>query len=263
MFGAELLILRGVVDGGAASDGTHRVTLSTGEELEAPALLCAVGVEWRRLNLAGLEELLGRGVYYGAGRSEAPRHRGGRVAIVGGGNSAGQAALNFAAYAERVTMLCRGPSLAVSLSRYLAERIADEPRIDVRLATHVTELHGDGRLDGITVEDAAGNRERLEVEGLFVAIGGVPRTQWAENSPIRRDEAGYIVTGPDLLDRGDPPAGWPLERPPLALEANLPGFFVAGDVRHGSTKRVAAAVGEGANAVALVHRYLEERRTSR
>ena len=205
-------------------------------------------------------ELIGRGVFYGAGRSEAPRFRGREVAIVGGGNSAGQAALDFAAYAERVTMLCRGASLSATLSHYLGERIAKNPRIDVRLSSRVSELHGDGELRGITIENGAGERDRLGVDGLFVAIGGVPQTQWAESSPLRRDELGYVLTGPDLLTRGQPPPEWPLERPPFALEASLPGFFVAGDVRHGSTKRVAAAVGEGANAVALVHRYLGERR---
>ena len=258
-FGAELLILRGVVGGGGGQDGAHRVVLSTGEHLEAPAVLCAVGVEWRRLDVPGLDELIGRGVYYGAGRSEAPRHRGRRVVVVGGGNSAGQAALNFAAYADRVTMLCRGPSLSATLSRYLVERIEREPRIDVRLSTTVAAVDADGEVEAVTVEHSGGRRERIPAHGLFIAIGGVPQTGWAEDSPIRRDEAGYILTGPDLLERGNPPSDWPLERPPLTLEASIPGFFVAGDVRHGSTKRVAAAVGEGANAVALVHRYLEER----
>ena len=121
-------------------------------------------------------------------------------------------------------------------------------------------MHGDGELHAITVADDGGSAERLEIAGLFLAIGGAPQTEWAEGGPLRRDEAGDLVTGHDLLVRGDAPADWPLERPPLNLEASLPGFFVAGDVRHGSTKRVAAAVGEGAMAVALVHRILEERR---
>ena len=258
-FGAELLILRGVVGGGVDADGTQRVLLSTGEELRAAAAICATGVEWRRLDLPGLDELLGHGVYYGAGRSETPRFHGQRVAIVGAGNSAGQAALNFAEHAERVTMLCRGAALAASLSRYLAERIECDPRIDVRTRTRVTEVHSDGALRAITVADDAGREERLGVTGLFIAIGGVPQTQWAEGTGLERDDGGYLVTGRDLGGLRDLPAGWPLERAPHPLESSLPGFFVAGDVRHGSTKRVAAAVGEGAMAVSMVHRCLEER----
>ena len=157
-------------------------------------------------------------------------------------------------------MLCRSPTLSAGLSRYLAHRIEREPRIDVRLGTRLTSVEGDGRLEGITIENDAGKSERLATTSLFLAIGGLPQTHWAEARPLRRDPAGYLVTGPDLLQGGEPPSDWPLERPPLALEASLPGFFVAGDVRHGSTKRVAAAAGEGANAVAQVHRYLEERR---
>ncbi len=259
-FGAELLILRGVVGGGGGE--TPWVALAGGEELHAEAVICATGIEWRRLSVPGLDKLVGNGVFYAAGRSEAPRFRGRRVAIVGAGNAAGQAALNFAAYAERVTMLCRGATLGASLSRYLVERIEREPRIDVRMQTSVRELHADGRLHGVTVLDATGGRSRIPIDGLFVAIGGAPQTQWAEASSLRRDEAGYLVTGPDLLELGRMPEGWPLERLPLALESSIPGFFIAGDVRHGSTKRVSAAVGEGAMAVSLVHRYLEERRAA-
>ena len=256
LFGAEVLILRGVVDGGRRGD-LHTVALSDGSELAAPAVVCATGVDWRRLEAMGIDDLLGRGVHYGAGRSEAPRFRGRNVSIVGGGNSAGQAALNFAAFADRVTMLCRGEALAASLSRYLLDRIEAHPRIDVRLRTRVAAVHGGERLEAVTLEEAGGDEERLPLDGLFIAIGGAPQTQWAERGKIRRDAAGYLLTGTDLFEDGEI-EGWPLERSPYNLETSVPGFFVAGDVRHGSTKRVAAAVGEGAAAVSLVHRYLDE-----
>ncbi len=256
LFGAELLILRGVVDGGRRGD-FHTVVLSDGSELAAPAVVCATGVDWRRLEAMGIDDLLGRGVHYGAGRSEAPRFGGRNVAIVGGGNSAGQAALNFAAFADHVTMLCRGEALAASLSRYLLDRIEAHARIDVRLHTRVTAVHGDERLEAVTLEAAGGGEERLPLDGLFIAIGGAPQTQWAERGKIRRDQAGYLLTGSDLLDDGEI-EGWPLERTPYNLETSVPGFFVAGDVRHGSTKRVAGAVGEGAMAIALAYRRLEE-----
>ena len=250
-FGAELLILRGVVGGRRLDDGGLAVRLASGEELTAPAIVCATGVEWRGLDAPGLEELTGRGVYYGAGRSEAPLMRDKQVVIVGGGNSAGQAALNFAEYAARVTMLCRGPSLSATLSAYLASRIAENPRIDVRLRSHVAAVHGDEWLTSVSVAGEDGVEE-LPADGLFVAIGGVPRTEWAREGGPARDPAGFLLTGHDV-----PREAWHETREPMALESSRPGFFVAGDVRHGSTKRVAAAVGEGAMAVALIHRYLE------
>jgi thioredoxin reductase (NADPH) len=260
-FGAELLILRGVVGGGVSTTGMQRIELAGGEELVAPAVIVATGVEWRRLELEGLEELVGNGVYYGAGRSEAPRLRDAQVVIIGAGNSAAQAAMNFADYAEKVTMVVRGSALSASASRYLVDRIDAHPRIDVRLRSHVVELHADDRLREVTVGDADGDRARMAADGLFVAVGGVPQTQWAEDGGPRRDPAGYLLTGPDLLDGGDLPADWPLERAPMSLETTIPGFFAAGDVRSGSTKRVASAVGEGSQAVAQVHRHLEYLRT--
>lgn len=260
-FGAELLILRGVVDGGVSASGRQFVRLATGEELEAPALIVATGVEWRRLDLPGLDELIGNGVYYGAGRSEAARLRGSQVVIVGAGNSAAQAAMNFADHADHVTMVCRGTALSASASRYLVDRIERHPRITVRLRSHVTAVHADGRLREVTVGDAAGGEERIAADGLFIAIGGAAQTQWAADGGPRRDGAGYLLTGADLLEEGRPAADWPLERPPMSLETTLPGLFAAGDVRSGSTKRVASAVGEGSHAVAQVHRHLENVRT--
>ena len=257
MFGAELLILRGAVDSRPLADGRHQVTLSTGEQLSARALICASGVTWRRLDVPGIDDFFGRGVYFGAGRSEAPLLQGKRVIVVGGGNSAGQAALHLADYAERVVMVCRGPSLAASLSGYLLERIRANDRIYVRLQSQVTAVAGHGKLEEVTLNGT----ERLPADAMFIAIGGTPQTDWATGHSLCRDSAGYLLTGPDLVTDGCAPAEWPLERAPYALEASVPGAFVAGDIRHGSVKRVAAAVGEGATAVAQIHSYLTEATT--
>jgi thioredoxin reductase (NADPH) len=254
MFGAELLILRGAVDSRPLADGRHQVALSTGEQLRARALICASGVTWRRLDVPGIDDFFGRGVYFGAGRSEAPLLKGKRVIVVGGGNSAGQAALHLADYAERVVMVCRGPSLAASLSGYLLERIRANDRIYVRLESQVTAVAGDGKLEEVTLNGT----ERLPADAMFIAIGGTPQTDWATGHSLCRDSAGYFLTGPDLVTDGCAPAEWPLGRAPYALEASVPGVFVAGDIRHGSVKRVAAAVGEGATAVAQIHSYLTE-----
>jgi len=253
-FGAELLILRGAVAGRRRDDGRHEVELSTGERLRARAVIVASGVEWRRLEVPGVEELLGRGIFFGGGRSEAARLSGAHVVVVGAGNSAGQAALNLAERAERVTMLCRGPKLAASLSAYLVERIAAHPRIDVRLQSQVTAVSGDGTLDAVVVN----GDEVLAADAMFLTLGGIPKTEWAADQQLLTDASGYFLTGHDLLADDRFAALWRLERPPLALEASVPGIFVAGDVRRGSTKRVAAAVGEGAMAAALVNRYLTE-----
>jgi thioredoxin reductase (NADPH) len=198
-------------------------------------------------------------VYYGAGRSEAAQCAGDEVAVVGAGNSAGQAVLNLAGVGARVTMLVRGGGLGKSMSAYLVDRIQTNPLIDVRLRSQVVELDAEGgRLSAVAVIDEDGRVERRRVRALFVCIGGDPRTGWAARAGVRTDARGYIVTGPDLLDRGRRPPGWPLERDPFALETSVPGFFAAGDVRSGSTKRVAGAVGEGAMAVALANRRLAE-----
>jgi thioredoxin reductase (NADPH) len=246
-FGAELLILRGAAGLATEPDGTHRVDLATGEAVRAPVVLCATGVEWRHLEVDGVDELIGRGVYYGAGRGEAARLAGRAVAIVGAGNSAGQAALNLADHGARVTMLCRGPSLGASLSRYLVDRILAHDDIDVRMRTEITAVRANGHLRAVELNGS----EELALDAVFVAIGGTPCTAWAGDVLVR-DPRGYVYTGTDLPE-------WSLERPPFALETSVPGVFAAGDIRHGSTKRVAAAVGEGSSAVEQAHRYLEGR----
>jgi thioredoxin reductase (NADPH) len=249
-FGAELVLLRGVERGEHSAEVT-RFHLTGGHEVTADVALAAPGMVWRRLAVDGVEELLGRGVYYGAGRSEAAQCGGDDVVVVGAGNSAGQAVLNLGNAGARVRMLVRGDRLSKTMSAYLVERIERHPLIDVRLRTEVAEVHAEagGHLTALTVA-GPGGRERVPAAALFLCIGGQPRTGWAEEAGVRTDRAGYILTGPDLLEAGRRPESWPLDRDPLAL--------AAGDVRHGSTKRVAGAVGEGAMAVALAHRRLEE-----
>jgi thioredoxin reductase (NADPH) len=258
-FGAELSFLRGVTGHRREPGGTFALELAGGLEIEARVVVAAPGMEWRRLELDGLDELLGRGVYYGAGRSEAAQCAGDDVVVVGAGNSAGQAVMSMAGAAARVKMLVRGAALGRSMSAYLVDRIAAHPLIDVRLRTQLAAVDADdGRLAGVTVRDAEGRTERLPARALFLCLGGLPRTGWAAGSGVRVDAAGFILCGPDLLDNGERPDGWPLARDPLALETSVPGLFAAGDVRHGSTKRVGAAAGDGAMAVALVHRRLDE-----
>jgi thioredoxin reductase (NADPH) len=258
-FGAELLLLRGVTGGSWDPESRWRLEGDGGVAVTADVAVAAPGMEWRRLGVEGVDELLDRGVYYGAGRSEAMRCADDDVVIVGAGNSAGQAVLNFADAGARVTMLVRGEALGRSMSAYLTNRIARHDGIDVRLETQVREVHADHqRLRAVSAEDAGGRIERLPADGLFLCIGGEPRTGWADDAGVRLDRAGYVLTGPDLLENGTRPDDWPLDRDPLALETSMPGLFAAGDVQHGSTKRVAGAVGEGAMAVALAHRRLEE-----
>jgi thioredoxin reductase (NADPH) len=258
-FGAELQLLRGIRGGGARPEGGMHIVSSDGIEVTADVAVVAPGIEWRRLDVDGIEELLGRGVYYGAGRSEAVGSAGKDVVIVGAGNSAGQAVMNFADAEARVTMVVRGDSLAKSMSAYLVERIEQTPAIDVRLRSQVQGVGGDEVcLRSVTTEDADGKLEQLPSDQLFLCIGGQPHTAWATKKGFDTDKAGYLLTGPDLLKGGERPASWTLERDPLALETCVPGIFAAGDARHGSTKRVAAAVGEGAMAVALAERRLQE-----
>jgi thioredoxin reductase (NADPH) len=261
-FGAELVLLRGVV-GSGRHGGKPMLIVDGGSEVTADVVLAATGMEWRRLEVDGVEELLGRGVYYGAGRSEAARCGGDPVVVVGAGNSAGQAVMNLAAAGARVTMAVRGGSLAERMSAYLVERIERHPSIEVRLRTRVSALEeANGRLASVELADAAGRTESAPAQALFLCIGGIPRTDWATGVGVRLNDAGYVVTGPDLLVDGRRPDGWPLERDPLPLETAIPGLFAAGDARSGSAKRVAAAVGEGGTAVGLVHRRLEELRAA-
>jgi thioredoxin reductase (NADPH) len=256
-FGADLLIHRGVVGSEHGADG-HRVELEGGLEVRASIAIVAPGMEWRRLTAPGVERLLGRGVYYGAGRSEAAQCGDNDVVVIGAGNSAGQAVLNLGNAGARVRMIVRGASLRKTMSAYLVERIEQHPQIEVRFGTQVTEAHGSAHLESVTTVDTDGAERTLPARALFVCIGGQPRSRWAADKGVRTDERGYILTGPDLLESGRRRHDWPLDRDPLALETSVPGLFAAGDVRHGSTKRVAGAVGEGAMAVALAHLRLEE-----
>jgi thioredoxin reductase (NADPH) len=259
-FGAELLLLSGVTGSRWNSGGRFVVEIKGGHQVEARAAIAAPGMVWRRLEVDGVEELLERGVYYGAGRSEAAQCGGDRVVVVGAGNSAGQAVMHLANAGAQVTMLVRGDRLGKSMSAYLVDRIAAHPLIDVRLRSQVEAVEEDssGHLAGVRARDSAGAEERFAASALFLCLGGQPRTGWATEGGVRLDPAGFILTGPDLLEAGRRPDGWPLPRDPLALETSVPGLFAAGDVRHGSAKRVAGAVGDGAMAVALVHRRLDE-----
>ncbi len=260
-FGAELLILNGVVRARLEQGRPPVATLSSGDEVTADIVVVAPGMEWRRLELDGVNELLGHGVYYGAGRSEAVQCSGEEVVVVGAGNSAGQAVMNLASAGARVTLVVRGDSLSRSMSAYLVDRVEASEAIDVRLRSRVTAVHeAAGRLEAVTIEGLDGGVETRPVSALFLCIGGVPRTAWAKSSHVRTDARGFILTGPDLLEDGRRPEDWPLDRDPLALETSLPGLFAAGDVRHGSVKRVAGAVGEGSMAVSLAHHRLEELR---
>jgi thioredoxin reductase (NADPH) len=260
-FGAELVLLRGAVGSRIAAGGETVVQIAGGDEVSADVLLAAPGMRWRRLELEGMDELMGRGVYYGAGRSEAAQCGGDEVVVIGAGNSAGQAVMNLGDAGARVTMVVRGEQLGKTMSHYLVERIQRHPLIDVRLRSQVTELHANhGHLGEVTVTDAGGSSERRAARAMFACIGGTPRTAWAADAGVRTDRSGYLCTGPDLLEAGRRPDDWAPDRDPFTLETSVPGLFAAGDVRSGSTKRVGSAVGEGAMAIALIHRRLEELR---
>jgi thioredoxin reductase (NADPH) len=238
-------------------DGPYRyIKLGDGFEISCHALLLAMGVQWRTLDIPGIDRLQGAGVYYGGGTSEALACKGETVYIIGGANSAGQAAMHFSKFAAKVVMLVRGESLASTMSHYLIEQINKTPNIEVWTRSTVTEVHGDTRLTGITVHCATGNETQpLPASSLFIFIGASPRTEWLRDL-IVRDDRGFILSGPDLLSDGKRPASWTLDRDPGLLETSVPGIFAVGDVRHGSIKRVASGVGEGAVVVQFIHQYL-------
>ena len=253
-FGAEMVLARDVV-GFEARGPVRAVRFDGSGEVEARALIVATGVAYRRLEAAGLEELTGRGVYYGVNAGEASQCQGDEVYVVGAANSAGQAALNLARFAKRVVLVVRAGSLAGTMSTYLVERITAAPNIAVRYRCQVVAGRGDGHLEALTLADLdSGVTEEVPSSWLFVFIGASPRTEWL-GPDVVRDGKGFVVTGQDLL-RPDWARRWPLARAPFALETSVPGVFAAGDVRLDSMKRVASAVGEGAMSIYLVHRYL-------
>ncbi len=236
--------------------GSKFVTLSDGTEIGAKAMLIATGVAYRKLDVPGMEKVYGAGVYYGAAMTEAVACKGEDVYIVGGANSAGQAAVFFSQYARRVVMLVRGNSLEAGMSQYLVDQIRQTNNIQVEQQSHVVEVFGEEHLEGIAVHCAtSGETNKVAATALFIFIGAMPGTDWLVGV-LERDAKGFLLSGADLMKDGKPPKSWPLERDPWLLESSVPGIFVAGDVRYRSVKRVASGVGEGANAVQFVHQYL-------
>jgi thioredoxin reductase (NADPH) len=238
-------------------DGPYRyLRLNDGTELSCHAMLLATGVQWRKLDIPGMDRLQGAGVYYGGTATEAISCREEDVYIVGGANSAGQAAMFFSQYAKRVVMLVRGDSLAATMSQYLIEQIETAHNIHVEYRTRVMEAHGENRLESVSIIcELTGDVKQVPANSLFIFIGAEPRTAWLDGV-VERNERGFILTGPDLLRPGKRPKGWTLERDPSLLETSVPGVFAVGDVRYGSVKRVASGVGEGSVAIQFVHQYL-------
>jgi len=254
-FGVEILAPQEAV--GLRIEGPYRIIeLADGSRISCHALLLATGVQWRSLGVPGEDRVRGAGVYYGGGLTEAISCKGEIVYVVGGANSAGQAAVHFANYAEKVVMLVRRESLAATMSQYLIDQIKKIPNIEVWPGTEIAEMHGHDHLEGISVRCAqTGSLDRYPAHSLFIYIGALPKTDWLGDF-VERDERGFILSGPDLLRDGRRPQGWTADRDPNLLETSVPGVFVVGDVRHGSVKRVASGVGEGAVAVQLIHQYL-------
>jgi len=234
------------------------VQLANGAEIRCHALLIASGVRWKKLNVPGIERLQGAGIYYGAAMTEAIGCRGETVYLIGGANSAGQAAVHFSSYAERVVMLVRADSLKRSMSRYLIDRIEQIPNISVQYDSEVVEVHGEQHLEGISIRcNTTGEISNIPTNYLFVFIGATPHADFVEGI-VESDERGFVLSGPDLIRNGQRPKGWTLDRDPSLLETSVPGIFVVGDVRHGSVKRVASGVGEGSIAVQFIHQYLSK-----
>ena len=256
-FGVEILAPQEVVSV-CVQDQYRHVTLGDGTTLSCHAMLIATGVSYRKLDAPGVDALSGAGVYYGAAMTEALSCKDDDVYIIGGANSAGQAAIHFAKYARCVTLLVRAESLTKSMSQYLINEIEATENIRVRTFTDVVEAHGDAQLEAITVKDVrTGATEKLTARSLFIFIGAMPRTDWLDGT-VARDPRGFILAGPSLKMSDQCPVPWPLEREPFLLESSIPGVFVAGDVRAGSVKRVASGVGEGAIAVQFIHQYLSK-----
>jgi thioredoxin reductase (NADPH) len=254
-FGVEILAPQQVT--AVRVDGPTRIVkLAGGNDIGSKVLLIATGVSYRKLDVPGAEPLQGCGVYYGSAMTQASSSKDEEVYIIGGANSAGQAAMYFSRYARRVVMLVRGESLSASMSQYLIDQIKRTPNIQVETRARVVEVHGDSRLEAISIHCGdSGQIERVSANSLFVFIGAEPNTDWLAGV-VERDERGFILTGADLMRDGKRPRGWPLDRDPYLTETSVPGIFAAGDVRHGSVKRVASGVGEGAMAVQFIHQYL-------
>ncbi len=256
-FGVEILTPQ-EVKGIRVEDPYRFVQLPDGSEISCHALILALGVSWKRLDVPGLEKLTGAGVYYGAAQTEAISCQGEEVYIIGGANSAGQAAMYFSKYASQVTILVRGESLTKSMSQYLIDQINETPNIKVMVHSSVTEAKGETSLEAISIANSqTGETQTVPATSLFIFIGAVPRTDWLDGV-IERDNRGFILTGQDLKHNGTRPKGWTLERDPFLLETNIPGVFAVGDVRHNSVKRVASGVGEGSICVQFVHQYLSK-----
>jgi thioredoxin reductase (NADPH) len=256
-FGVEILAPQEAVS--VRVEGPYRIVkLADGNEISCHALMIATGVQWRRLEATGVEALQGAGVYYGGGATEALSCKGETIYVVGGANSAGQAAMNFARYAEKVVILIRGASLASSMSQYLIDQIEQTPNIHLWAHASVAGVHGNGHLEEISVLCSdAGKIECVPANAMFIFIGAMPRTDWL-SGVVERDDRGFVLTGPDLMKDGKHPKGWILDRDPFLLESSIPGVFAVGDVRHGSVKRVASGVGEGSVAVQFIHQYLRK-----
>ena len=257
LFGTRFVLSQSVVSV-APRGPSHVVTTSAGSEVAARAVVLATGVAWRRLGVPALEDLVGKGVFYGAAGAEARAMEGRQVFVVGAGNSAGQATMHLARYAESVTVIVRGDSLRRSMSDYLVTELEEAQNVRVLVNTEVVDGAGTGYLDSLTLRTRQSDRDEVvPASALFLLIGAEPRTEWL-GDVVARDRQGYVLTGRDVVgdDRGAPT--WPLARPPMLLETSMPGVFAAGDVRHGSVKRVAAAVGEGSTAIQLVHEYFRD-----
>lgn len=255
-FGAELLTP--VQATSLRLDGPYRhITTSDGGELACHALMVTCGVQYRKLQAAGVERLTGAGIYYGSTMTEALSCRNEDVYIVGAGNSAGQAAVFLATVARNVGIVLRGDDLGRTMSQYLVDQIGRTENIQVLRSTQVCAAHGDGRLEQISLQNGDGGTRTVDAAALFVFIGALPNTDWLGEC-VMRDDRGFILTGPDVMEGGKPPRDWPLDRDPFLLEASVPGVFCAGDVRHGSIKRVASGVGEGSVAISFVHQYLAD-----
>ena len=251
LFGAQFVFTHRAIRFTPGADH-HVLTLDDGSEAAAQAVILATGVTYRRLGIAGLERFVGTGVFYGAGSVEAPALVGQEVYVIGGANSAGQAALHLAKFASRVTLLVRGQSLAAGMSDYLVRQLEETRNLDVRLSTRVVDGRGNGHLEALTLEDVrTGRQEEVLAAAVFVLIGAEPHTEWLRDV-VELDERGFILTGRDI-----PQSAWSTSRSPLPFETSVPGMFAAGDVRYGSVKRVAGAVGEGSVTVGSVHRYLQ------